>query len=124
MPQFKNTVLMELDIAPVCEYSQKDAEMVEPCLCVADVDMWHCLSSRIRSVAGMVPGYDPAFPQLARGGTSQGDRDGVLGSSGKEGEGAGNHLLEWAQGWGWRLFHLERANTTVGGKWICKPEAT
>lgn len=31
---------------------------------------------------------------------SQGDRDGDLGSSGKEGEGADNHLLERAEGWG------------------------
>lgn len=53
---------MELDIPPVCEYSQKDDEMVEPYLCVANADIWHRLSSRTISVAGMVPGYDPAFP--------------------------------------------------------------
>lgn len=55
---------MELDIPRDQECSQKDAEMVEPCLSVANADIWHGWSSRTNIVAGMVPGYDPAFPQL------------------------------------------------------------
>lgn len=46
---------------------------------------------------------------------SQGDRDRDLGSSGKVGEGADNHLLEWAEGWG-SLSPLEKANTTLGSR--------
>lgn len=84
---------MELDIPPACECSQEGAGMVEPYLWVTNAGIWHCLSSRTRSVAGMVPGYEPAFPQLAwqvpAGGGGTSIRT-VLGSSGKEGEGADN----------------------------------
>lgn len=116
---------MELDIPRDQECSQKDAEMVEPCLSVANADIWHGWSSRTKIVAGMVPGYDPAFPQLGLqpppvevahpSQHSQGDRDRDLGSSGKVGEGADNHLLEWAEGWG-SLSPLEKANTTLGSR--------
>lgn len=79
----------------------------------------------------MVPGYHTAFPalgqQLPAGGDvlvagtsqhSQQGRDGDLGSSEGEGQGADNHLLKQAEGWqqlisfGKGQLHLRKLTVT------------
>lgn len=70
-PPLKNTFLMELEVLPIYEYSQKDAKMVEPFLRleglpIADTNIQHHLSRRIKSMAGMLPGYDTVLPPLGQ----------------------------------------------------------
>lgn len=101
-------------------------EWWSPVLSVANADTWHGWSSRTKSVAGMVLGYDPAFLGACPATSSRWrwhihpstPRETGMETLGAQGKRVREQItISWSgQRDGGSLSPLEKANTTLGSR--------